>query len=295
MLNYDTPDETVNAVRSLERSDPGLHGTIVVDNGSRDGSAVRLARELADTLVIATERNEGFPAGCNRGIREALRLGADRVFLLNSDATVEPRTLAALSLALERDPVVGITGPMLVDGHDSDVVQSLGISYSAATGRMRHLGAGGRRSRTPTSGDRTVDAVSGCAMLIRREVFERIGLFAEEYFFSFEDLDFCLRARSAGFRTVCVGTSVVRHQGSLSIGRQSPQRIYFAMRNHLLLASRTSDSRRWLGRASTAATIVAINLAHTLATSEVPRRAGIPALVRGIQHHLAGRYGSPGD
>jgi GT2 family glycosyltransferase len=128
-------------------------------------------------------------------------------------------------------------------------------------------------------------------MLIKREVIERIGMLTEEYFFGFEDLDFCLRARIAGFRTACVGTVVVLHEGSVSIGRKSLRRIYFATRNHLLLASRLSTRRSPFASGAQAVAIVTLNLAHVLVTSDVPFQNGLRGLVRGVRDHIAGRYG----
>jgi GT2 family glycosyltransferase len=141
------------------------------------------------------------------------------------------------------------------------------------------------------SGVRPVDGVTGCAMLIAREVFERIGLFEEEYFFSFEDLDFCLRARDAGFASVCVLDAFAYHRGSRSIGPRSPQRLYFAARNHLLLAKRAAP-RVVVESAPRALWIVALNLAHAMRGSTAPWALGVGHVLRGIGHHLIGRYGS---
>jgi GT2 family glycosyltransferase len=122
-------------------------------------------------------------------------------------------------------------------------------------------------------------------------VFERVGLLAEEYFFGFEDLDFCLRAREAGFRTVCVGDAIVQHEGSVSIGRTSGRRAYFAVRNHLLLSRRVSSGAPALSRGVRAAAIVAFNFAHVLVAAEVSRMQGLPGFLRGVRDYFAGRFG----
>jgi GT2 family glycosyltransferase len=127
-------------------------------------------------------------------------------------------------------------------------------------------------------------------MLIRKEALDAAGHFTEDYFFSFEDLDFCLRARAHGYRTACVGTATVEHRGAHSIGAGSPRRLYFAARNHLLLAQRAAP----LGVAGTVAragAIVSLNLAHALFRSPAPRLAGVTAVARGVRDHLLGRYG----
>jgi GT2 family glycosyltransferase len=292
VLNYQTPAATIRAVESLRATRPSLARVLIVDNGSRDDSLETIRAALPDVDLIAVDRNEGFSAGCNAGIRDALAQGADRVFLLNSDAAVLPETLSALERALAADPQIGIAGPMVVETSRPDVVQSLGIRYHRATGRMRHYGYASGRP-TDASRPRIVDGVSGCAMLIRREVFAAIGHFAEEYFFGFEDLDFCLRARGAGFLSTCVTAAEVRHEGSLSIGRASALRTYFATRNHLLLASRVSPHRSGLSRLAQTGAIGALNLAHVLVSGEVPRREGLRGFAAGLRDHLAGRYGPP--
>ena len=176
---------------------------------------------------------------------------------------------------------------MLVARDDPDRVLSAGIRFSPTTGRMRLLGAGTPRARRPTVG---VDAVSGCVMLIRRAVLERVGGFDEDYFFSFEDVDLCLRARRAGFASVCVGDAVAVHDGSRSIGRRAPARLYFASRNHLLVAARAAPAGP-VRRLARAAAIVALNLAHAVVRAEAPLAAGVGAVLQGVWHHVRGRYG----
>jgi GT2 family glycosyltransferase len=171
------------------------------------------------------------------------------------------------------------------------VVQSLGMRYTVTTGRMRHHAFGRRHDTLTIPALREVDGVSGCAMLVRRAVFEQVGLFFEDYFFGFEDLDLCLRARAAGFATACVSSAVVAHEGSVSIGPASPQRIYYATRNHLLLAARTSPNGRSVARSIRIASIAALNLAFALIRTSVPRREGLSAFWHALTDHRAGRYG----
>jgi GT2 family glycosyltransferase len=291
VLNYRTAHETVKAVQTLTASRSPVAATIVVDNASGDGSVAVLQAELDDVHVVETEQNHGFAAGCNQGIREAVRLGADRVLLLNSDARIDPDALGALERALDENPHLGIVGPVLVERADPRVVQSLGMRYRPTTGRMRHHGFGRRYDTLTIPRLREVDGVSGCAMLVRRAVFDRVGMFFEDYFFGFEDLDLCLRARAAGFATACVGGAVVQHEGSASMGRTSPQRIYYAARNHLLLAARTSSAGPSVIRWTRTASIVALNLAFVLTTNEIPRREGLSAFRHALADHRAGRYG----
>ena len=291
VLNYRTACETIQAVQTLAASRSPVAATIVVDNASGDGSVATLRAKLGYARLVEAERNDGFAAGCNRGIREAMRLGANRILFLNSDARVRPDALGALERALDENPHVGIVGPMVVERGDPQVVQSLGMRYTLTTGRMRHHAFGRRHHALTVPALREVDGVSGCAMLVRRAVFEQVGLFFEDYFFGFEDLDLCLRARAAGFATACVGSAVVAHEGSASIGRASPQRIYYATRNHLLLAARISPPGPSVARSLRTLSIAALNLAFVLTRERVPRREGLSAFRRALADHRARRYG----
>ena len=292
VLNFRTPGETLRLVRSLQQDRAPLAGIIVVDNASGDGSAEHLRRTLVGVHVIAAATNGGFAAGCNLGIREARSRGAARVLLLNSDVSVMAGAIEALSRVMDLDARLGIVGPMLVSTGDDERIESLGIRYAARSGRMRHVGFGRHRAEVAPFGRRDVDGVTGCAMLVRREVFDAIGLLAETFFFGFEDLDFCLRARAAGFVTACIGAAVVRHQGSASIGRRSPRRLYFAVRNHLLLARRRAGPHRRLTAWTQTGSILALNLAHVLFTSDVAPGEGLVAFTAGVRDHFTRRYGA---
>jgi GT2 family glycosyltransferase/glycosyltransferase involved in cell wall biosynthesis len=292
VLNYRTPDDTVLAVRSLQASWRAIESIVVVDNGSDDGSAAALRAALPGARIVEAGTNRGFSAGANLGIRAALEPGADLVLLVNSDVIVPPDAVGRLESGLRAHPGAGIAGPVVLSRSRAERVMSMGLRFSPATGRMRHRGAGMRFDRLGPPATRPVDAVAGCLMLVRREVFERIGLFVEEYFFSLEDLDFCLAAREAGFLSVCVEDALAYHEGALSIGARSPRRLYFAARNHLLLARRRAPRRSPPLALARAGSIVALNVAHALVTAGVPRLPGLLAVGRGVADHLRGRYGA---
>jgi GT2 family glycosyltransferase/glycosyltransferase involved in cell wall biosynthesis len=288
VLNYRTAEQAWLAVRSLQTSQPPPSEILIVDNASGDGSAERLRGSLEGVRILESPHNAGFSGGCNIGIRAALGRGAGLVLLVNSDAVLAPGALDHLSAALRRDPRLGIAAPVLLSREEPDHVSSAGISFSTRTGRMRHRGAGRRVAALDPGPVHTVDAVSGCVMLIRREVFERIGFLDEAYFFSFEDIDFCLRARNAGFQTGCVQDAVAYHEGGRTIGRRSARRIYFGTRNHLRLAARAGAPA---GRPLRMGLVVALNAAYVLMSPEAPLVRGASALVRGAWHHFTGRYG----
>ena len=292
VLNFRTPDETLLAVKSLLASRRPLDDLIVVNNDSTDDTRERLKAVRAEITYFHTGTNLGFSGGMNQGIRAALARGADRVLLVNSDVIVPPDAVEHLEQSLSSVPGAGIAGPVVLARSEPDRIASLGISYAPLSGRMRHRGNGTYiAERQPTPKNQVVDGVSGCLMLIRREVFDAIGLLDEDYFFSFEDLDFCLKARRAGFVTVLAGAAAVYHEGGQSLGAQSPRRFYFAARNHLRLARRTDPSAGTIRSIGRACSIVMLNLAHAIRSPGGSLPVRIAAVARGTRDYVGGRFG----
>lgn len=294
VLNYRTPDDTFLAVRSLLASRRPVD-VIVVDNDRVDshGGAREILRNVGPKIrYLQAGRNLGFSGGMNLGIREALARGADRVLLVNSDVIVPPDCVERLERCLAASPGAGIAGPVVLARSEPDRIASLGMSYSPSSGRMRHRGFGSRFAAEDQPAARVVDGVSGCLMFVTRDVFDAIGLLDEDYFFSFEDLDFCLRARHAGFATVLTGTAAAYHEGGRSLPATSPRRLYFASRNHLLMAGRTGPPAGRLGSVWRVVSIVMLNLAHAALCRGGSLPARIRAVAQGTRDYVAGRFGA---
>ena len=213
----------------------------------------------------------------NVGIREALERGADRVLLVNSDVIVPPDAIERLEQSSRRDAArrnrgAGGSGP-IGTGPDRLARHVVYAVYRPHAASRHRPDGSARRSRALGSGARSVDGVSGCLMLVKREVFEAVGFFDEAYFFSFEDLDFCLKARRAGFATILAEGATIYHEGGQSLGPVSPRRFYFAARNHLLLARRAEPSAGRFASILRGCSIVMLNLAHAV----VSRGGSLPS------------------
>jgi GT2 family glycosyltransferase len=291
VLNYRTPEDSVRAVRSLLALRRPLPEIIVVDNDSA-GRCLHAFGEVAGAVTyLSTGRNLGFSGGMNVGIVEALGRGARAVLLVNSDVVVTPDCVQELERCLDAEPAAAIAGPIVLAALDPRVVTSRGMSYRRSSGRMRLLGHGTSIATLDSLPSAVVDGVSGCLMLVKREVFETIGLLDERFFFSFEDLDFCLRARRAGFLTVVAGRAAAYHEGSRSIGPGSPRKLYFAARNHLLMARLAAPAAPPLAAGARNVLIVIWNLAHALVAGGSPLPGRLAAVARGTFDYLAGRFG----
>jgi GT2 family glycosyltransferase/glycosyltransferase involved in cell wall biosynthesis len=271
--------EAAAAARSA--MDPTVEAQVlVVRNGPMPGAPTPRGAALLRLLS-----NRGFAAGMNSGI-ETLRAGCDRFLLLNSDATLEPGVVRRLAEALE-DETVAAAGPLILRSDDGRV-ESRGARFDLHSGRQRLAGHGERPAAVEAT--REVEGLSGAVLMVSARALARIGAFDEDYFFSFEDADWCRRARQAGLRLVLVHGAVAHHVGGATIGAESPDRLYYAARNHLRAAERLLPLQglaRWLRRGS----ILALNLAHALKGSGLPRGVAVRAVLAGTADGLRGRFG----
>jgi len=289
VLHYHTPEETVLAVRALRASDAPLTRVIVVDNDETP-ALLDLGSIGLPVEHIRTGRNLGFPAGMNVGIRAALADGASAVLLVNSDVIVPADMTGALRLALDTRGEKGIAGPVVLARHDPGTIASMGIRFDRRSGRMRNLAVGEPFDEATHSGWRRADAVNGAVMLVDRAVFDAIGLLDEEYFFSFEEIDFCLRAVDAGFAVGVTGDAVAYHLGGGTLEPGSAQRFYFGARNHLRLASRVGV-QSGVARLARTCTVVALSAAHALTAPGGHRLTRLAAVARGVGDYSRGVFG----
>jgi GT2 family glycosyltransferase len=232
VLNWNLPKDTVECVQSILRSDYPRYRITVVDNGSTDDSVQRLEGQFGDAIhLIVNETNLGFGGGNNQGIQDSLARGADYTLLLNNDTIVAPDMLSELIQIIRSDPQIGIVGPMIYYADRPTDVWFAGMCFKSKLYVVqRNL-----RLRHPLKRAEEVDFVSGCGMLVNRNVWETVGLFAPEFFMYYEDLDFCLRARQAGFRLITATRAQMWHRISASSGgSDSPMKQYHQVKSSLL-------------------------------------------------------------
>jgi GT2 family glycosyltransferase len=262
---------------------------LVVDNASADESACRLRREFPDVVVLDNNENVGFAGGSNIGIRWALARGAEYVLLFNNDAEAHPAMLQSLVAAVAGDATIGIATGKIYVCDRPNALWACGGYMHELTGVTGHHGGGQLDRGQYDTSPRDVDYAPGCVMLIRAAVVHAVGLFDESYFHGAEDVDYCLRARDHGFRTVCVPQAVAYHKVSASVGSaEAPLLWRYLARNKVLLARKRA---RRVGRPARAA-LVAVELCRNLAGRMVRRNwRGAAAIVQGVVDGIRGTTG----
>ncbi len=215
---------------SLSRQTGAEFETIVVDNGSNDGSADMAEVEFR-ARVIRNQVNRGFCAANNQGIAAA---HGEFVALLNNDAEAEAGWLAALHRACTRAPGVGMAASKVLVWEDPRRIDKVGhLIYPDGQNKGRGSGAvdAGQFDR-----EEEVLWPDGCAALYRKEMLDRIGGFDEDFFAYGDDAELGLRARIAGWKCIYTPEAVVRHHRGSTLGKDSSRRLELIERNRLLLA-----------------------------------------------------------
>lgn len=216
-------------------------GILFVDNGSTDGSPEDVKKRYPDLDVLLTGENLGFTGGNNYGIRKALERNADLVLILNNDVEVSPGFLEPLVNRLKQDE--GIAGPkILLPGGRVWCAGGL-LSFHQNLTKLRGFG---HMDNGRYDCEEEVDYMPACSLLVSREVFDRVGLLDEDYFCYLEDVDFCLRARKAGFPVTYLPESRVVHNFSHSTGGgYSPARKYMNALNSVRFLKRHGTMKSW--------------------------------------------------
>ncbi|HRZ13356.1 MAG TPA: glycosyltransferase family 2 protein [Kiritimatiellia bacterium] len=221
-LNWENEPVTARLLAALRELRYPNRETVVVDNGSADGSADRLAAAFPEAVILRAGRNLGFGAGNNLAIRRALEAGADYVWLINNDARPAPDALDALARAAEAAPRAGAVGAAIYHEDRPNALQAWGGGTVA-----RWLGW----ARLATRPGAPVEYITGTSMLLRCAALREAGLFDERFFLYWEDAELCARLRRAGWEMAVAGEAKVWHASSATTGRDAELRMFHITRS----------------------------------------------------------------
>lgn len=234
ILNYKVKDLTLKAIISVKGSTFKNLEIIVVDNNSHDGLANTLVNRQ-DLTFIQNDENLGYCGGNNVGIAQALKDGADWVFILNPDAQVDKDAIKNLVEVAQKENI-GIAGPKVLFT-DRKTIWYAGGVFDTGNVLGTHRGVDEKDHGQYNVVTQT-DFVTGAAIFIRRDVLEKVGLFDTRYFLYYEDSDFCFRAKKAGFKIMFVPEAVVYHLNAQSTKLGSPLQDYYITRNRMIFAAK---------------------------------------------------------
>jgi GT2 family glycosyltransferase len=231
IVNYNLKDDCIECIDALSRAGALLTQIIVVDNASTDGSVDALRMRYGDQLkIIEAKENRGYPHGLNLGIPVAMEDEAQWILLMNNDTVVAEDFIYELARATQADPSVALIGPLILYFEAPDTIWYLGYKIIPGT-LIGHGSYRGRKLSSSLPQLMPMDLMHGCAMMVRRDVFEKIGLFDDSQIIYGDDADFSWRAKKAGFKAAAATKARIWHKISLTMGRLNPRTRYLRTRN----------------------------------------------------------------
>lgn len=236
ILNTNRRDDTIACLASLSRATYRNVKIIVLDNKSTDGSMDAIRAAFPEVQLVALEENLGYAGNNNVGITSSMKQGANWILVLNEDTVLDADCLAHLVETGESDPVIGIVGPMVYHHDEPDVIQSAG-GLLGKFWEGKHLGQN-EQDRGQFRSVRPVEWISGCAILVRREVIQQVGMLDPNFFIYWEETEWCIRSSMAGWRIVHVPQAKIWHKGVQRNYQPKPAFTYYGTRNHLLTLSK---------------------------------------------------------
>jgi GT2 family glycosyltransferase len=201
------------------------------------------SQNYPNTKVLRSEKNLGFTGGNNWGIRQAK---GDYIFIVNNDTEVTPDLLNVLLEPFAKDSTIGVTCPKIRYYSHREIIQYAGFRpINVYTGRTTAVG-----SQEVDKGQHDVSGYTygahGCAMMVKREVIEKVGMFPETFFIYYEEWDWSSRILKAGYSIYYQAKGLIFHKESITMGKQSAIKVYYHTRNRILYMRRNTNSLQFL-------------------------------------------------
>ncbi len=237
-LNWNQKEDTLICLDSLKKLKYDNYEVIVVDQNSKDDSKEAIKEKYPWVILIENEDNLGFVEGNNVGIKKVINKEKDcYFFILNNDTVVDPDCLDVLVSEAEKDKNIGIVGPKVYYFDPPNMIFSAGAMINLKNFNIYH-----RHDREIDKEDEKkpveVDYISGCSLLIKKDVIEKVGLMDPRFFIYFEETDWCFRTRRAGYKILYIPTCKIWHRVSAAMGKQSLSTMYYMTRNQFLFLNK---------------------------------------------------------
>lgn len=231
VLHFGNVNDTYECLMSLKTLKTSIpHTVYVVDNGTHAIKQKDIQQILQRVIFIKNDINGGFSRGNNLAISQILKENFSHILLLNNDTLITPYALDKLINAF-KNPTVGIVGPIITYQKKPKTIWFAGGYLNKTFCFTKHIYAYNKNKDLIDT-----DFITGAAMMIKREVFEKVGLLPDEYFLYWEDVDFCFAAKQKGYLSKVLEENLVLHKVSAASGIKgkntlSPLQAYYYGKN----------------------------------------------------------------
>ena len=240
IVNWKQYQLTKLCLYSLQKIKYDNYQIILIDNESNPKELKKIKNQFDKIITFPDQKNLGFTGANNVGIEYAIKNDFEYVMLINNDTEVEKNFINPLIELLEKNQNFGAAQPLILNYYNRNKVWSAGGFLNKFFGYTYVI-------KSPEGIKKNIDWITGCCFFLRTDVIKKIGLLDEKFFAYYEDVDWSIRIKNAGYDLAFVKSSVVYHHGSKSSknesneGTLSPFVHYLNIRNHIFLLRKNKD------------------------------------------------------
>lgn len=239
ILNYNQLQVTCEFIESTKKLTYPNYEIIMVDNASKENPTERINANYPHVKLIVNDTNLGFTGGNNVGLRAAK---GDFYFIVNNDTEVTDNLLEKLLEPFSKDSSIGVVSPKIRFFDSPNIIQYAGFTeINPITGRNDVIGG-----LEEDNGQRDTPGYTayahGAAMLVKKEVVQKVGGLPDLFFIYYEELDWCAHIRRAGYKIYYQPEGLIYHKESITMGRESAIKAYYHNRNRILFMRRNSSA-----------------------------------------------------
>ncbi len=244
-LNWNGKEDTIECIESLKELNYPNYEMVVVDNDSADGSVSLFNRKFPGITVIENKKNLGYAKGFNTGIKYAFENNADYFLILNNDTIIDKSALKELVKISESDNEIGFVSGKVYSYDEPDRIHTAGKKDHPISLVGLDVGRG-ERDRGQYDEIKEYNYIDDVFLLVRREVYQKVGGYDHNFFLYCEETDWCARVRRAGFKIIYTPKAKIWHKEHLSTGgNYNPIIAYYNTRNKILFVRRNASLGRF--------------------------------------------------
>ncbi|WP_455637578.1 glycosyltransferase family 2 protein [Parabacteroides sp.] len=280
-INYNGYKDTCELVESFRQFEDYPYEIIIVDNASPNGDGALLKTSLSGVTIVCSDKNLGFSGGNNLGYKYAK---GEYILFMNNDMTITRPFLKTLVNRLQSNERIGLVSPKIKYEHHPDIIQYAGYTAMNPIRISNHLigvnqkDLGQYDQATPTA------YAHGACMLTSRKIIEKAGMMTDIYFLFYEEIDWSIQLRRAGYEIWYEPNAHVLHKESMTIKRGTPQRLYYLTRSRILFTRRNYTS---IKKVTAILYQLLIVIPKNILQYSIHRQKGmLPAFIKGSYHGL---------
>lgn len=245
-LNWNRKNDTIECIESLRRLNYPNYEILMVDNGSTDGSAEAVRERFPEVRVIRNKRNLGYAAGFNKGMAQAYAAGADYFLIINNDTVIDPEALMELCKTAQTHEDAGFVSGKVYFYNEPTRLQTAGRLKDTINIAGEHVGFR-KLDLGQYEVEQEFEFIDDVFLLVKKDVYEKVGGYDENFFLYWEETDWCARVRRAGFKIFYTPGAKIWHKGNLTVSDgMTPSALYYLSRNKIIFMWRNAQIRNFL-------------------------------------------------